>query len=144
MKTIIIFIIAALSFSAFAQNNSDIILAQNNINDSKEKHTLLTSEFKTIDAEKLDGIYKLMAEDGALKEVRSFKRGTLDGTWLEYDDKQNLIAVANYKDDLKHGKWVIWDAKGTKRYELFYKNGKRTGTWKSWNESGELISKKDY
>lgn len=144
MKIIYTFTLLLFSGLLIAQQNADEILASNDINSEKTTHTLLASQFQTMEASALDGVYKLLAENGELKEVRSFEQGKLDGTWLQYGDHQNLIAIANYKDDQKHGKWTIWDENGTKRYELFYLEGKRTGTWKSWDEKGELLSTKDY
>ncbi len=136
----IIFIAAGLH----AQESVDEILASNEINAGKSEHIVLSSAFQEMDAESLDGIYKLYADNGNLSEVRSFDNGQMDGTWLQYDAQQNLVAVANYKDGLKNGSWIIWDANGIKRYEMQYKDGERTGEWKSWNGSGTLVSTRNY
>jgi antitoxin component YwqK of YwqJK toxin-antitoxin module len=144
MKTHYIFILLFIAVTGYSQQDADAILASNDINNDKNQVVLLASQFQELDAETLDGVYKLLADNGDLKEVRTFDQGKLDGTWLQYDNNQNLIAIANYKDDLKHGKWVIWDANGVKRYELHYQNGERTGTWNSWDERGELTSSKQY
>lgn len=144
MKTLYIIVILFLGGTIFAQQNTEELLASNDLNFGKSQQTILSREFQQLDAESLNGIYKLTDDNGNLQEVRTFNKGKLDGTWLQYDANQNLIAIANYKNDQKHGKWIIWDEKGAKRYELFYENGKRTGTWSSWNESGDLISEKKY
>lgn len=144
MKTLYIIALLLLSGTILAQTDADEILASNDINAGKSMQVLLISQFQTMDAPALDGTYKLLADNGHLKEVRSFKEGKLDGTWLQYDSNENLVAIANYKDDKKHGNWIVWDSNGTKRYELYYTNGNRTGIWKSWNEAGELISTKEY
>lgn len=144
MKTFHIIALLLLAGTITAQTNADEILASNDLNAGKNQQTMLISQFQTMDELALDGTYKLLADNGNLKEVRSFKEGKLDGTWLQYDENKNLIAIANYKDDKKHGKWIVWDSNGIKRYELNYNNGDRTGTWKSWNESGDLLSTKEY
>ena len=144
MKLTYIVALLFLVGTAYGQQPVDEILAENVENQNKAEHTILASEFSQFNEESLDGIYKLMADNGKLKEIRSFEKGQLDGTWLEFDEQENLIAVANYKDGQKHGKWIIWDSNGTKRYELHYLNGNRTGQWKQWSESGELLTEKSY
>lgn len=142
----IIYIIAILFFAIglHAQNSVDEILASNDINTGKSEHIILTSAFQQMEAESLDGIYKLFADNGNLSEVRSFDNGQMDGTWLQYDEQQNLVAVANYKEGKKHGSWIIWDANAIKRYEMHYVAGERSGDWKSWDQSGVLISTRTY
>lgn len=127
-----------------AQQTANEILADNNANSGKEEVSLLASNFPAMDVEELDGVYKLLADNGNLKEVRAFEKGKPDGTWLQYDESGNLIAIANYKNDLKHGKWIIWDSNGIMRSELFYENGIRSGKWSIWSEEGELVSTKEY
>lgn len=144
MKTKYIFLLMMLTVSLHAQQPADEILADNEINSGKTEHAMLASHFQELNANTLDGVYKLLNDNGTLKEVRTFKNGQLDGTWLQYDENQQLIAIANYKNDQKHGKWIIWDSNGVKRYELHYQNGNRTGTWNSWDEKGTLISTKEY
>lgn len=144
MKTLYILALVFLPGALIAQQNADEILASNDVNSGKTEHTLLASQFQEVNAETLDGVYKLMSETGKLTEVRTFEQGRLDGTWLEYDENEQLIAIANYKDDQKHGKWIIWDSNGIKRVEMQYDQGKRTGTWNAWNEAGTLISSKAY
>lgn len=144
MKILINISILLLAVSVHAQQSVDEILASNSLNNNKVEQSLMASQFSVMEAEKLDGIYKLLAENGNIKEVRTFENGNPDGTWLQYDDNQNLIAIANYKNSLKHGKWIIWDSNGVKRSELFYNNGERTGKWSIWNEEGELDSSKEY
>ena len=143
MRTLYTIAIIFLGGTLLAQS-PDELLASNEINAEKVQQTVISADFQQMEAATLDGIYKLVDDDGNLQEVRTFKQGMLDGTWLQYDEDENLIAIANYKDDKKHGKWVIWDSNGIKRYELFYDNGERSGTWSSWNESGELLSTKNY
>ena len=144
MKTLYIIALMLLAGTLYAQQNTDEILASNDVNQGKPEQTLLASQFQEMNAETLDGVYKLLSDNGKLSEVRSFEQGKLDGTWVQYDENEKLTAIANYKDDQKHGKWVIWDSNGTKRVEMHYENGNRTGTWNSWNERGELISSKGY
>ncbi len=144
MKYLINIFIFLLTVTVHAQQSVDEILASNSLNDNKAEQSLMASQFSVIEAEKLDGIYKLLAENGNIREVRAFENGNPDGTWLQYDDNQNLIAIANYKNSLKHGKWIIWDSNGVKRSELFYNHGERTGKWNSWNEYGELVSSREY
>jgi antitoxin component YwqK of YwqJK toxin-antitoxin module len=144
MKTLYALALMFLTGTLLAQQNVDEILASNDLNTGKTEHTLLTSQFSMVNAETLDGVYKLVSENGKLSEVRTFAQGKLDGTWLEYDENERLIAIANYKDDQKHGKWIIWDSNGVKRVEMQYDQGKRTGTWNAWNEEGTLISSKAY
>ncbi|MCF8345710.1 MAG: hypothetical protein K9G38_00750 [Bacteroidales bacterium] len=144
MKIQSILILLLIAATGYSQQNVDEILASNDINNNKNQQVMLASQFQELDAETLDGVYKLLTDDGSLKEVRTFNQGQLDGTWLQYDNNENLIAIANYKNDQKHGKWIIWDSNGVKRYELRYQNGERTGTWNSWNEQGELTSSKSY
>jgi len=144
MKNLINIIIILLAVSVNAQQGVDEILASNSLNNNKTKQSLMAGDFSVMEAEKLDGIYKLLTENGNVKEVRTFDNGNPDGTWLQYDDNQNLIAIANYKNSLKHGKWIIWDSNGVKRSELFYNSGERTGEWSIWNEEGELVSSKQY
>jgi antitoxin component YwqK of YwqJK toxin-antitoxin module len=144
MKIIHIIVMLCMAGAISAQQTEGEILANNDVNSGKKELTLLASNFQTMDAKELNGVYKLLADNGNLKEVRAFEKGKPDGTWLQYDDSGNLIAIANYKNDLKHGKWVIWDSNGVMRSELFYENGKRTGKWSIWNEEGELTSTKEY
>jgi antitoxin component YwqK of YwqJK toxin-antitoxin module len=144
MKTLYIIALLFLGGSLCAQQNVDEILASNNVNSGKSEQTLLASQFQGLNAVTLNGVYKLLSDNGNLAEVRTFREGKLDGTWLQYDENENLVAIANYKNDQKHGKWVIWDSSGVKRVEMYYEEGKRTGTWNSWNEEGELISSKAY
>lgn len=144
MKTLYTLALILISGTLLAQQNADDILASNDLNAGKTEHTLLASQFRDVNSETLDGVYKLMSESGKLTEVRTFEQGKLDGTWLEYDENERLIAIANYKNDQKHGKWIIWDSNGIKRAEMHYDQGKRTGTWNSWNEEGTLISSKVY
>jgi antitoxin component YwqK of YwqJK toxin-antitoxin module len=144
MKTLYILALMFLPGALIAQQNADEILASNDVNSGKTEHTLLASQFIEVNAETLDGVYKLLSETGKLTEVRTFEQGKLDGTWLEYDENERLIAIANYKDDQKHGKWIIWDSNGVKRVKMQYDQGKRTGTWNAWNEEGTLISSKAY
>lgn len=144
MKAIYIIGILFMAGTIQAQQNVDEILANNNQNNGKPKQSMLVSHFPEMNATELDGVYKLLAENGSLREVRTFEKGKPDGTWLQYDDNQNLIAIANYRNELKHGRWVIWDSNGIMRSELFYENGKRTGKWSIWNEDGDLVSSKEY
>jgi len=144
MKTLYAIALIFLAGTLYAQQNTDEILASNDVNNGKPEQTLLASQFQEMNAGTLDGVYKLLSDNGKLTEVRSFEQGKLDGTWLRYDENENLIAIANYKEDQKHGKWVIWDSNGTKRVEMYYENGKRTGTWYSWSEHGELITSRAY
>ena len=144
MKTLYTIALIFLAGTLYAQQNTDEILASNDINSGKSEQTLLASQFQEMDAGELDGVYKLLSDNGKLSEVRTFEQGKLDGTWLQYDENETLMAIANYKNDQKHGIWVIWDSNGTKRVEMHYDRGIRTGTWNSWNEHGELISSKVY
>lgn len=144
MKTIYTIALLLIAGTLLGQQSADEILASNDVNAGKTAQTLLASQFREMNASTLDGVYKLLSENGSLAEVRTFEAGKMDGTWLQYDDNENLIAIANYENDKKHGKWVIWDSNGNKRVEMFYEQGKRTGTWSSWNESGDLISSKTY
>jgi antitoxin component YwqK of YwqJK toxin-antitoxin module len=144
MKTLYTLALMFLTGTLLAQQNADEILASNDVNSGKTEHTLLASQFSGVNAETLDGVYKLISENGKLTEVRTFAQGKLDGTWLEYDENERLIAIANYKNDQKHGKWIIWDSNGIKRVEMQYDHGKRTGTWNAWNEEGTLVSSKAY
>jgi len=106
---------------------------------------VLTEEaFNLLDESGLNGEYHLMYPSGSIQEVRIYNNGHLDGTWIQYNEKQVMIAVASYKNDLKDGKWMIWDDNGVKRYEMEYKAGARTGTWYSWDEKGTLISERSY
>ena len=144
MKNIFIIAMLFLAGTMSAQQNPDAILASNDVNSGKAEQTLLASQFQELNANQLDGIYKLLSDNGTIKEVRTFDKGKMDGTWLQYDEHENLIAIANYLEDQKHGKWIIWDANGVKRVEMNYDHGKRTGTWSSWNEEGNLLSSKTY
>jgi antitoxin component YwqK of YwqJK toxin-antitoxin module len=144
MKTIYIITILFLAGTMQAQQNTEQILASNNKNNGKPEQTFLVSQFPAMNASELNGVYKLLSENGSIREVRTFDMGKPDGTWIQYDDNQNIIAIANYKNNLKHGKWIIWDSNGIKRSELFYENGKRAGKWSIWNEEGDLISFKEY
>lgn len=144
MKTLYIIALLFLGGIVCAQQNVDEILASNDVNSGKSEQMLLATQFQEMNAETLDGVYKLMSENGRLTEVRTFEQGKLDGTWLQYDENEQLIAIANYKNDQKHGKWIIWDSNGVKRVEMLYEQGKRTGTWNAWNEEGKLISSKAY
>jgi antitoxin component YwqK of YwqJK toxin-antitoxin module len=144
MKTLYTIALIFLAGTIYAQQNIDEILASNDVNKGKTEQTLLASQFQEMNAEALDGMYKLLSDNGKLSEVRTFEQGKMDGTWLQYDKNEKLIAIANYKDDQKHGKWTIWDSNGVKRVEMFYEHGKRTGTWNSWNEQGALVSSKAY
>ena len=144
MKTLYTIALIFLAGTLYAQQNTDEILTNNDVNNGKTEQTLLASQFQAVKAEALDGVYKLLSDNGKLSEVRSFEQGKLDGTWLQYDENDKLTAIANYKEDQKHGKWVIWDSNGTKRVEMYYENGKRTGTWYSWSEHGELITSRAY
>jgi antitoxin component YwqK of YwqJK toxin-antitoxin module len=144
MKTSLIIAILFLTATLNAQQNADEVLANNDMNTGKSEYTLLASQFPAMDASDLNGVYKLLSENGSIREVRTFEKGKPDGTWLQYDDNQTLIAIANYKNNLKHGKWIIWDSNGTKRSELFYENGVRAGKWSIWNEGGQLVSSKEY
>ncbi|MDF1570070.1 MAG: hypothetical protein P1P82_00420 [Bacteroidales bacterium] len=144
MKTLYIIVLLFLGGTVCAQQNVDEILASNDVNSGKSEQVLLASQFQEMNAETLDGVYKLVSENGKLTEVRTFEQGKLDGTWLQYDENEHLIAIANYKNDQKHGKWIIWDSNGVKRVEMLYEQGQRTGTWNAWNEEGKLISSKAY
>lgn len=106
--------------------------------------SLSEEAFNLLDEKSLDGEYHLLFPSGKLQEVRIYNKGHIDGTWLQYNENQVLIAVATYRNDKKHGKWMIWDDNGVKRYEMEYTDGERTGTWCSWDENGKLISEREY
>ncbi|HBF87923.1 MAG TPA: toxin-antitoxin system YwqK family antitoxin [Bacteroidales bacterium] len=83
-------------------------------------------------------------QDGAKKEIRTYKNGIKHGTWINWNEKGSKTAIANYSEDLKDGEWIIWDDNGTKRYTMMYSKGKKVGTWLMWDEKGNLVSEKQF
>lgn len=92
---------------------------------------------------KPEGKMQTFFQDGQLNELRFYKNGMFDGTWITYNERGVKVAEASFMNNQKHGKWTIWDDDGTKRCEMFFENGKKTGTWWTWDEKGKLISEKE-
>ena len=46
-------------------------------------------------------------ENGKVQQEGFFKEGKLDGKWISYNDKGNIVATAEYNEGIKTGKWII-------------------------------------
>ncbi len=125
--------IPASAISLQEKNNQDTCITR-----------LTEVEFSRLDESGLNGVYHLLFPSGKLQEIRIYDHGHLNGTWVQYNENEVMIALANYKNDKKHGKWIIWDDSGVKRYEMEYTEGNRSGTWYSWDENGTLVSERKY
>ena len=89
MKTLYTIALLLLAGTLLGQQSADEILASNDVNTGKTAQTLLASQFRDMDVATLDGVYKLLSENGTLSEVRTFEAGKMDGTWLQYDENEN-------------------------------------------------------
>jgi antitoxin component YwqK of YwqJK toxin-antitoxin module len=91
-----------------------------------------------------DGEVKVYFENGELNEVRSYKKNSMDGTWLTFNKNKIKIAEAHYLNGKKDGKWLIWDENGALIYELEYTSGEKTGVWKNYDKNGNLVNQRAY
>jgi len=91
-----------------------------------------------------DTIVRSYWENGALKEVMSFRDEKPWGTFTNFSPRGAKIAEAHYIDGLKHGNWQIWSPGGTLLFDMHYEMGERVGVWKMWDESGELLSYREF
>lgn len=71
MKSLCTLALLFLSGALLAQQSADEILAGNNINSGKAEQTLLASHFQGLNAGTLDGVYKLLSDNGTLSEIRT-------------------------------------------------------------------------
>lgn len=90
----------------------------------------------------IDSIYTYH-ENGIKKELRLFKDEVKVGTWITWDENENITAKASFKNGLKDGKWCVWN-NGVKLYQMFYKNGEKIGTWTIWDKNGIIIEQKKF
>ena len=70
-------------------------------------------------------------EDGAVKQMGTYKDGELHGEWISFDAEGKKQSIATYTEGKKTGKWFFWTA--DKLTEVDYDNNKIAGvnTWKS-------------
>lgn len=76
--------------------------------------------------EKQNGLTKAtyFFDDGKIKETGYFNNDKLQGKWISYNEKGEIIVIANYKNGKKIGKWFVVSNDTIK--ELNYKNNKLT------------------
>ncbi len=62
-------------------------------------------------------------EDGSTKEEGYSKNGAKEGTWLTYDNEENLIGIASYIDGVLNGPDIIMNNRGQITKKQFFKDG---------------------
>ncbi|MDP4952358.1 MAG: hypothetical protein NWQ53_01830 [Flavobacteriales bacterium] len=107
------------------------------------------------EAQLLD-IRKEYFESGKLKLVGSYKNGSKQGTFREYDEEGNVIQSYVYKENLllgegivddegrRQGDWKIYYPTGEIQAEGAYVDGLREGPWVFYHAEGKIAQKGAY
>lgn len=59
-------------------------------------------------------------DNGTVQQEGFFKDGKLDGKWISYDLKGNIVATAEYSDGKKTGKWLLKSDNDLNNKEVTY------------------------
>lgn len=80
--------------------------------------------------------------DGRTMRIENYEMGELEGPFVEYDEKEVVIAKGDYLGDEKEGEWFYIHNHVTERGR--YYDGHREGVWKMWYSDGTLASEMVY
>ena len=118
---------------------------------------------------KIDGLIKILYEDGSLKSEINFTNGKrngqekeyyksgklkaeytnldnlMNGDYISYYENGEINSQGKYKDGIQIGDWVYYNKYGEKTEEMFYdEKGKKTGIYKQYDIDGILFNEIDY
>jgi len=94
-------------------------------------------------------VHKEFYDSGELKMVGSYKEGSKQGVFREYDTEGNIISSAIYENNVKvgegvidaagkrQGAWTIYFPTGEVRAKGTYVDGKREGDWTYFYKEGK-------
>jgi antitoxin component YwqK of YwqJK toxin-antitoxin module len=112
--------------------------------ESKRAYYTLNEDYKV----ELDGSFSgnLAAyyDNGVIEEKGTLDRNVMQGKWVKYNNRGDVVTRARFKDGEKHGVWKVWDGKGNLRMVLEYEDGKPAGVWKIFNADGTLVKQRQH
>jgi TonB family protein len=84
------------------------------------------------------GTWKFWGEDGHLHHTASFFHDTLNGRYVEYNEKKKVITVGQFEKGCKDGVWRFYADDGTLMSENTFVNGKLDGRQVTWYANGDV------
>jgi antitoxin component YwqK of YwqJK toxin-antitoxin module len=87
-------------------------------------------------ADKKNGMFTSWAEDGTKLLEQKFSRDQRDGLVQQWYPSGGLKFSENYRQGQKHGPAVAYFESGQKQSEGSFDSGKFEGTWSGWYPSG--------
>ena len=78
--------------------------------------------------------------DSTVKYIKNYKKGKLDGQYIEYDHEGKIKFKGQYQNELKHGLWTEFDYIGEIKEKGKYEAGRKTGTWYYYDMIGTKIN----
>ena len=101
---------------------------------SKEKEVSSKIEHATKDRViPEDGPFEKLVQHGTKKIKGSYKNGQLHGTFMEFNDKNYLIAIGQYYEGKRSGLWEFYDDYGYPQAVGSFKENIQDGKWKIYN-----------
>ena len=147
-------------------NNENIITNQNFYYDIGKDFLNYKVTYKD---GKIEGLVKVLYEDGSIKSEIMFTDGTrngqekeyyksgklqaeytntnnlMNGDYVSYYENGKINSKGKYKDGILIGNWVYYNKYGEKTEEIFYdEKGKKTGLYKQYDIDGILFNEIDY
>ncbi len=71
-----------------------------------------------------NNILTVYYENGVVKAQGKVQNEQMQGKWLFYSKKNNLIQIGNFKSDIKHGEFIRYDTEGKINYHVIFNEGK--------------------
>ncbi len=72
--------------------------------------------------------------------IRNYRKGKIEGLFMQWWPNGNYRYLFNYKNDKMNGRQLVFYPNGQKHQESNYLAGNEEGIQRVWNEKGELIS----
>jgi len=106
----------------------------------------------TYSGDVLNGRYEVFYPNGNLKSAGFYKKGQMDGTWVEYGENFDTTSIIKWRVGHKEGPFTIWDtytndplAINSKsevplKHQGAFKNGILNGNYVVWHANGLLRS----
>lgn len=90
-----------------------------------------------------DGAWYKWNSDGSLKEYTEYKKGTMDGKYIQYAADNTYAVEGFYKNNLKTKSWSSYK-EGQITSSVQYKNGKRNGNAFEYDMFGNITKQEKF
>ena len=101
---------------------------------------ILKTNTKITNNDFADGEILWKRENGTTFLRESYKSSKLNGIWIYYNEKGNIITEQNFVDGVKTGRFKQCYENGIVFQEGFFsEQSQRDGTWKEYDTNGKLI-----